>query len=42
MLSTICKHITCLTEKVVVNYKRKRFESSGLVVCLHMVNVICR
>ena len=36
---TICKHITCLTEKVVVKYKRKGFESPGLVVCLHMITI---
>ena len=36
----IYKHITCLTEKVVVNYKRKGFESPGLVVCLYMGAVV--
>ena len=39
VLESILKCIACLTEKVMVNYKRKRFDSSGLVVCFNMVVV---
>jgi hypothetical protein len=32
-LLDIVEHVACLTEKVVVNYKRSGFESWGLVAC---------
>jgi hypothetical protein len=32
-LFDIVEHVACLTEKVVVNYKRSGFESRGLVAC---------